>query len=93
MLPAVSEPQRSDEVGGVRTGLLVGLILATLLFPIVGIVAGIVYLARNKIGPGLAMLVTAVLGFFIAFLLLAAIESKSQSCPSWVPEDKRDQLC
>jgi uncharacterized membrane protein YeaQ/YmgE (transglycosylase-associated protein family) len=47
-------------------------IIAALLLPIVGAVIGIVLLARDEIGPGLAVLVTCVLGTVLAVAMYAA---------------------
>ena len=47
--------------------------VAALLLPIVGLIAGIVFLAKGKIGPGIALWGTALLGAFLGTLLLALI--------------------
>lgn len=39
------------------------------LLPVVGIIAGIVALARNQVGPGFALWGTAFLGFLSAIAL------------------------
>lgn len=44
--------------------------IAALLMPIIGAVIAIVLLARNQIGPGLAVLVASGLGFVIALAIL-----------------------
>jgi hypothetical protein len=61
---------REDHVGG--AGPLWAWAIATLLFPLVGIVAGIVYLFRNRIGPGLALIVEAVVLIAVYSVLLAS---------------------
>lgn len=48
--------------------------ILTLLFPFVGLVAGIVYLFRNQIGPGLALIVEAVATFAIWAVLLSSAQ-------------------
>lgn len=56
--------------GGV--GPLVAWVLVTVLFPLVGLVVGIVYLFRNRIGPGLGLILTALVMMGLYFVLLAS---------------------
>ena len=47
--------------------------VAALLIPIVGVVAGIVFLAKGRIGPGIALWGTALLGAFLGTVLLRVV--------------------
>lgn len=58
----------ANDAGDGGAGPLVALVIITFLLPIVGIVAGIVYLFRNKIGPGLGLIATGIvlIGIYVA---------------------------
>lgn len=62
--------------------------ILTLLLPVVGLVAGIVYLFRNRIGPGLALIIEAVTLFAIyAVLLASSSNAEAWSAPGQQPAD------
>jgi hypothetical protein len=65
-------PEPADRLERPGTPLMGWGMVAGLLLPIVGVVIAIVLLARDEIGPGLAVLVTSGLGFVLALALLAA---------------------
>jgi hypothetical protein len=63
----------NPEVGTVRspsTPVLVLLLVLTVLFSPVGIVAGIVYLVKGRRGPGLALLILGAVLFVLGILLI-----------------------
>ena len=64
-------PEPSDRLERSGSPLMGWGIAAGLLLPIIGVVIAIVLLARDEIGPGLAVLVTSGLGFLLALALLA----------------------
>lgn len=57
--------------GDERKGISGWWFLASFLLPIVGFIAGIVFLAKGKVGPGLALWGTALLGAIIGLALLS----------------------
>jgi hypothetical protein len=63
-------PERPDRLARSGSSLMAWGIAAGLLLPIVGVVIGIVLLARDEIGPGLAVLVTCALGTVLAVTML-----------------------
>lgn len=63
----IPEPDGRDRP---RSSLLAWGIITGVLLPIIGVVIAIVLLARNQVGPGLAVLVTSGLGFMLALALL-----------------------
>jgi hypothetical protein len=63
----VARLQRESK--GTASGTFWGIIVA-LLLPIVGVIVGIVMLARGRVGPGLAVLVATFVGFIVGLALL-----------------------
>jgi hypothetical protein len=54
---------------------LPSLIFATILLPIIGMIGGIVYFAKNRPSEGLALWGTAFLAFFAWYLVVALLSA------------------
>lgn len=59
-----------NQVTAERSRVGVGWYLLALVLPLAGGIAGIYWLARGEVGPGLALWGTAFIGFCVAFALL-----------------------
>ena len=60
---AASQPRRSTEAEDV-SGLVVAGVITSIIIPIIGFIIGIVLMAKNKPGPGLACLILSIVAFF-----------------------------
>jgi hypothetical protein len=59
----------------------VGSYIAAVLLPIVGVILAIVQFSRGNVGPGLALLLTSIVSFFIwTMILISAAASDYSSC-------------
>ena len=68
VVPGQALPVEKDLQSGLKTA---GFILAVVM-PIFGFIIGIVLLAKERVGPGLAVMATSVLAFLVWFALLGA---------------------
>lgn len=64
-----------EQDGKQRSGISFWWYVGAFLLPILGFVAGIYFLAKGKVGPGLGLWGTAILGSIIGFVLLGAASS------------------
>jgi hypothetical protein len=70
---APTEAQSTPKPDAASDGVVIAGYLMAILMPILGLIVGIVLMAKNRMGHGMAVMTTSVFAFFIWLAVLAAM--------------------